>query len=73
MKTIIAGSKRITDYSIIQHVVLEPHFTIIQIISGRTCGVDSLRERCAHATKNPYVKFILDWNWFGKRAGILGN
>jgi len=73
MKTIIAGSMGITDYSIVRQAVLEFQFNITEIVSGGARGVDRLGERYARESNIPVKRFIPHWNRFGKRAGILRN
>lgn len=45
MRTIIAGSRSITDYALIQKAVSESGFEITEVVSGGAIGVDRLGER----------------------------
>lgn len=72
MKTIIAGSRKITDYDILEAAIAASGFTITEVISGGAKGVDSLGEW--FATKNeiplkvfPYLKK------YGKAGGPIRN
>jgi hypothetical protein len=72
-KTIIAGSRGITDYSLVEEAVKESNFCIQEVVSGTARGVDKLGEE--YATKNciPLSKFPADWNKHGKGAGYIRN
>ncbi len=48
MKTIIAGSRTITDFSLVEQAIIESGFEITKVISGMAKGVDSLGELWAH-------------------------
>ena len=73
MKTIIAGSRGINDYSIVRQAILESRFEITEIVSGGAYGVDTLGERYARENNIPIKRFLPDWNKYGKKAGILRN
>lgn len=73
MKTIIAGSRGITDYYVVLAAILESNFEITEVVSGTARGVDSLGETYAVRNKLPIAKFPADWDRFGKRAGFLRN
>jgi hypothetical protein len=47
MKTIIAGSRDITDYNVVKAAVKAAGFTITEVVSGAARGVDSLGEEYA--------------------------
>lgn len=48
MKTIIAGSRTINDYALVEEAIKESGFEITKVISGMAKGVDILGERWAH-------------------------
>ena len=73
MKTIIAGSRNITDYLILQSFIKEYNIIITEVISGGARGVDKLGERWANENNIPIKRFIPDWDKFGKKAGMLRN
>jgi len=73
MKTIIAGSRSITDYNILQEAIIESQFMITRIISGHAKGVDELGEKYAAINNIPLDIFPANWNLFGKSAGIIRN
>ena len=53
MKTIIAGSRRITDYEIIKESIKESPYSISEIVSGGARGVDKLGEKWAWENNIP--------------------
>jgi recombinational DNA repair protein (RecF pathway) len=76
MKTIIAGSRSITDYDVIKKYIKvfeETHGKISLVISGTAKGVDELGERYANENNIPLSRFPADWDKHGKKAGILRN
>lgn len=73
MRTIIAGSRSIDDYEIIDRAVRESGFEITQVISGGARGVDSLGEHWAKINRVPISVFKAKWDTYGKRAGYLRN
>lgn len=73
MKTIIAGSREITDYSVVCAAIQASGFTITEVVSGRARGVDLLGERWAAEHKIPIRVFPADWRKHGKAAGPIRN
>lgn len=73
MKTIIAGSRGINDYSIVLEAIEHSGFEITEVVSGTARGVDKLGERYAVENVIPITRFVPDWNKYGKRAGFLRN
>jgi len=78
MKTIIAGSRDITDYREVLRAVAEAHdimaITPTEIVSGGARGVDRMGERWAEEHEIPVTKFIPDWSGpHGKGAGMVRN
>ena len=47
MKTIIAGSRDITDYTVVLSAILLSEFKITEVVAGGARGVDKLAERFA--------------------------
>lgn len=73
MRTIIAGSRLITDY---QHVLIaigNSGINITQVVSGTANGVDQLGEKFAGEHDIEVVRFPANWDKFGKKAGYLRN
>lgn len=73
MKTIIAGSRGITDYLTVLKAIEQSEFPVTEIVSGSARGVDALGERFATEEKLPLYIFPADWNRYGKRAGYIRN
>jgi len=73
MRTIIAGSRNITDYKFLCKIMEEINIGITVIISGGAKGVDSLAIKYAKDNKIPVEIFKPDWDKFGTKAGIIRN
>jgi hypothetical protein len=73
MKTIIAGSREITDYNIVKAAVKASGFPVSEVVSGAARGVDSLGEEYARRHSIPIKRFPADWNRYGRSAGPKRN
>lgn len=73
MRTIIAGSRTITDYNLVVESIEFSGFPITQVVSGGAYGADRLGERYAKEHNIPLVVFPAKWNEYGKKAGYLRN
>lgn len=73
VRLIIAGSRRIFDYDILESELCEPGFCIREIVSGGAQGVDRLGERWARAYGFGVKRFVPDWEKYGRSAGYLRN
>lgn len=73
MKTIIAGSRGITDYLTVLKAIEQSGFSVTEVVSGCARGVDRLGERFATEENLPLYKFPADWDKHGKRAGYRRN
>jgi hypothetical protein len=73
MITIIAGSRVITNYSLVEQAVKESGFELTKIISGGANGVDKLGEQYANNNNIPIRVFFAEWDRYGRKAGILRN
>lgn len=74
MKTIIAGSRTITDYALVEQAVIESGFSISEVVSGKEPkGVDCLGELWAHYNHVPVKPFSADWRTHGLAAGPIRN
>ena len=62
MKTIIAGSRDVDDYSIIEEAIADSEFKITEVVSGGAKGADQLGEEWALLNNVPVKKFIPDWD-----------
>ena len=73
MKTIIAGSRNITNYENLVTSLQQVDFKISEVVSGGARGVDQMGELYAKENQIPVKQFKPEWDRFGKRAGILRN
>lgn len=73
MRTIIAGSRGITEYSIVLQAIIESDFKVTEVVSGTAEGVDRLGETFAHIGNIPCNRFPADWKKYGKSAGMIRN
>lgn len=73
MKTIIAGSRTIEDYGVVEAAVEASGFDITEVVSGCARGVDRLGERWAETHQLPIARFPADWKHYGRRAGPIRN
>lgn len=61
-KCIIAGSRSITDYSLVYAAIKESGFNISEVVSGKAKGVDSLGEKWAKENGALIKEFPADWD-----------
>ena len=73
MKTIIAGSREITDYEFVEQCIIDAGFDITAIVCGKARGVDSLGEQYGIANNIPIHEYPALWKEFGKAAGHIRN
>ena len=74
MRTIISGSRSITDYNLLCQVMEEISWMPTVIISGHCPeGVDVLGERWGKEFGIPVKLYPADWKRYGKKAGMLRN
>ncbi len=73
MKTIIAGSRGITQLRFVEEAVAESGLTITEVVSGTARGVDKLGEEWALQHSIPIKRFPADWDFYGKAAGYVRN
>jgi hypothetical protein len=73
MRTIVAGSRGITDYERVARAIEAAPWTITEVVSGRARGVDQLGERWAQEHGIPVKLFPADWDTHGRRAGFIRN
>lgn len=75
MKVIIAGGRDFSDYDLlcqrVNKILLKQ--TKIEIVSGAAKGADKLGERYAEEHGYEIIRFVADWNTFGKAAGYRRN
>jgi len=73
MKVIIAGSRSITDYSLLLSAMETLQLDVTEVVSGTAKGVDQLDERWAQEKEIPIKKFPADWKTFKGGAGYVRN
>jgi hypothetical protein len=73
MRTIIAGSRTINDFFLVERAVLESGFRITEVLSGGARGVDSLGEAWARRNGVLVSRFPAEWERYGKQAGYIRN
>lgn len=73
MKTIIAGSRAITSYYLVDEAIRFSGFDITEVVSGGARGVDHLGEVWASRHNKPIKIFPANWNVLGKKAGFRRN
>lgn len=72
MKTIIAGSRTLTDISQVQRAITDSGFEITEVVSGKARGADTLGEMMARRLRLPVKEFPADWSK-GPSAGPIRN
>ena len=73
MKTVIAGSRKIKDYSELLTAILHCSFDITEVVCGMAVGVDQMGEKWARVNNLPVKEMPADWNKHGKPAGPIRN
>lgn len=73
MRTIIAGSRSITNPAVIVEAIAASGFQITEVVSGTAIGVDRLGEQWASRHDIPVIRFPPDWNKYGRAAGFIRN
>ena len=73
MKTIIAGSRSITDFKHVDQAIDLSGFTVTEVVSGAARGVDKLGEEWAEINDVPVKRFPAKWDTYGRAAGHIRN
>lgn len=74
MKTIIAGSRTMTNMDIVKRAIDMSGFMITEVVCGGAKGVDTLgRKWAGNGILIPVKMFPANWNKHGKIAGSLRN
>jgi len=73
VRVIIAGSRSITDYAIVEKAVIVSKLSPTLILSGAARGVDQLAIRYADRNGLPVELYPAEWEKHGKRAGYIRN
>jgi hypothetical protein len=73
MKVVIAGSRNISDYSIVVQAIRNSCYNITEVVSGTAVGVDRLGEQWARVNNIAIKEMPADWKRFGNSAGPQRN
>lgn len=75
MRTIIAGSRDLTDVKLVEsHINSCPWIAeISSVLDGGATGVDAIGKQWALNYSIPVVSFPADWTKYGKKAGSIRN
>lgn len=73
MRTIIAGSRTITNINEVFRAIADSTYDITQIISGGAAGVDTLAIEYAQLWGIPCTVMNANWDLYGKSAGYIRN
>lgn len=73
MKTIIAGSRTITNPQIVRNAILAAGWPITEVVCGGARGVDDLGALWAKENGVPVKLMRADWTLHGKAAGPIRN
>jgi hypothetical protein len=73
LKTIIAGSRTVTDPVIVEDAIRLSGFHVTEVVSGGCDGVDLMGEDWAAANSLHVHRFPADWLTHGKAAGPIRN
>lgn len=74
MKTIIAGSRGITNLRVVEKAIEDSGFEITEVVCGGARGVDDLgRKWAGNGNRIPVKMFPANWDAFGKSAGYKRN
>lgn len=73
MKTIVAGSRNITDYRLIEEAIDESGFNIDHVVCGQARGVDMLGAEWGTKNNKGIMYFPADWKNNGRAAGFIRN
>lgn len=73
MKTIIAGSRSISDDNLIWPIIEACPWKITEVVCGMAKGVDLSGKLWAEANSIPVKEFKANWTQHGKAAGPIRN
>jgi hypothetical protein len=73
MKTIIAGSRNLGDYRVVEDAVAFSGFTITEVVCGEASGADAFGKVWANRRGVAVRSFPANWKAEGRRAGYVRN
>lgn len=69
----IVGSRKYTNYVMIESTLDALNLTPSCIVSGGAVGMDKLAEQYARNKGIPFKVYLPDWKQFGNKAGLMRN
>ncbi len=73
MRVIIAGSRTISDRTIVEKAIKDSGFLITEVVCGGASGVDAVGRQYAFDNNIRCSLFPAEWDKFKKRAGPIRN
>jgi len=73
MRVIIAGSREVKSYDVVEEAIKESGFAISQVVSGMASGVDALGVLWAKENDVLLAEYPADWKRYGRAAGMIRN
>ena len=73
MRVIVAGSRTIDSYKLVEEAILKSGIQPTEIVSGTARGVDRMGELWAAVNGVPVKRFPADWRRNGASAGHIRN
>jgi hypothetical protein len=73
MKTIIAGSRTINSYAVVEQAIKDSGFKITEIVCGMARGVDYLGKLWGFRNNVPVNEMPAYWGTYGRSAGVRRN
>lgn len=73
MKTIIAGSRSLTDIEYVVNAIRISNFNVTEVVSGAARGIDLLGEEWANIHNIPVSSHPANWKLYGIKAGFKRN
>lgn len=73
MRVIIAGSRGLSSYEVVEHAVASSGFDVTTVVSGGARGADRLGEKWAENNGAPVARYLPDWDAEPRAAGHIRN
>ena len=73
MDVIVAGSRGVSDFSLVARAIQASGFAVSRVVSGCAPGVDRIGERWAALNGLPVVRCPANWALHGRSAGMIRN
>ena len=72
-KIIVAGSRTLKSYNLVENIITFSGFNITELICGMAKGIDMTAYIWAKKNNIPVKEMPANWEKYGKRAGLLRN